>query len=59
MEDDPFASNGDDGFGEPAGDDPFADSGTSGQARASDGPNLKGPYWYTPPRPDRIIAMER
>ena len=59
VEDDPFASNGDDGFGEPAGDDPFADSGGSGQARASDGPNLKGAYWYTPQRLDRIIEMER
>ena len=59
VEDDPFASSGDDGFGEPAGDDPFADSGTSGQARASDGPNLKGAYWYTPQRLDRIIEMER
>ncbi|HAV69700.1 MAG TPA: transporter, partial [Alcanivorax sp.] len=59
VEDDPFASSGDDGFGEPAGDDPFADSGTAGQARASDGPNLKGAYWYTPQRLDRIIEMER
>ncbi|HAI35411.1 MAG TPA: transporter, partial [Alcanivorax sp.] len=59
VEDDPFASNGDDGFGEPAGDDPFADSGGSGQARTSDGPNLKGAYWYTPQRLDRIIEMER
>jgi uncharacterized protein len=58
VEDDPFAS-GDDGFGEPAGDDPFAAGGSSGQARASDGPNLKGAYWYTPQRLDRIIEMER
>ncbi|MEQ8258663.1 MAG: efflux RND transporter permease subunit [Alcanivorax sp.] len=58
VEDDPFAS-GDDGFGEPAGGDPFAAGGSSGQARASDGPNLKGAYWYTPQRLDRIIEMER
>jgi predicted RND superfamily exporter protein len=58
VEDDPFAS-GDDGFGEPDGGDPFAAGGSSGQARASDGPNLKGAYWYTPQRLDRIIEMER
>ncbi len=58
VEDDPFAA-GDDGFGEAAGDDPFAAGGSSAQARASDSPNLKGAYWYTPQRLDRIIEMER
>jgi len=57
VEDDPFAS-GDDGFGEPAGDDPFA-ANSAGQGFASDGPDLKGAYWYTPQRLDRIIEMER
>lgn len=63
VEADPFAedggdSKGTDGFGA-VEEDPFAANGASGQARASDGPDLEGAYWYTPQRLERIIEMER